>query len=149
MDQDKTPDQPVDGVAVVAAILNRFSKQRRERLICSISKKRPEITNQLKSQILEFEQIALLSSNGVQTLVDQVKKEDVAISLKGADQSTSHTLLRSLSARQRQQIQDNLANLKELSQEEIEEAQQRVLCRLADLQAAGEIKPAPKRGVYV
>lgn len=145
----KTEDQPVNGVAIVAAILNRISKGKRERLIQSIEKRRPEITTQLKAQILEFEQLAQLSQDGMQTLVKQVEQKDIAISLKGADQTVSHSLLRGLTARQRQQLHDNLAQLNELTPEEIEEAQQRVLGRLADLQEAGEIKAPPKRGVYI
>ena len=149
MNDNKTPDQKVDGMAIVAAILNRISRGHRERLVQSIQRREPDIAGELKARLIEFEHVAQLGEQGVQKLVKEIKQKDMAIAIKGASPSISHSLFKAMTARQRQELHDELLDLPEMSADEIEAAQQRVIIKLADLRSAGEIKEPPKRGVYV
>lgn len=142
-------DNKIDGVSTVAAILNRISKGRRERLIRSIKQKRPEIVKELTSKIIEFEQVAMLPATGLQALVQEINQKDLVVSLSGATQETGRAILQGLRPDQRLKVQSELDQLSETTPREIEEAQQRLIGKLADLRDANQTTPRPRRGIYV
>lgn len=141
-------DEKVNGAKIAAAILNRLPEEAKERLMQAISENDPSIALTLKANLLTFADIATLSGKGVQTLVREVARQDLINSLRDTTVELRSKVLSNVSARMRQEIEDELSIVK-VTPREIEASRARVISKLDELRTAGKVTTEGDKDIWV
>ena len=140
-------DEKVDGPRIAAEILRRLNPAHREKLMKAIAASDPVISKKISVNIITFDEIAELTDQSVQILIKEVDHYDLVVSLKKTNDKVKETLLSNMSARKRQVVEEDFANLPPKKVTEVDEAQQRILSKIEELRTAGSIRMVAKEGV--
>ncbi len=147
--QDETKDEIVDGPKIAAEILNRMDPSNKEKIVKAIQTVSPEIATRIEDNLYNFDDIAELAPQGVQTLLKEVSERDVLLSLKTASTLVKDTLFSNMSERKRQIVQSDFEALPQVRLSEVQDAQRRILKKLDDLRTSGAIRTRTKHDVWV
>ena len=87
----------------------------------------------------DFEVLEFLDDRGVQELLRDIDWWDVFIGLRDSDKSVRERFLSNVTSEMREQIEEEISLPREVSAEEIKEARQRIMLRLAQCEAEGKL----------
>lgn len=132
-------DEKVDGPKVAANILNSMPSEQRERLMGSIREKNPDIATKIAASLQNFDDIADLTDQGVQRLVNEIEHKDLVLALKKSSDEVRGVLLRNMSQRKRDMVVQDFEALPPTRVSEVEEAQRKILEKLDDLRTTGQV----------
>lgn len=144
-----TQDETVNGPRIAAEILNRMNSGRRERIVQAITKSDPEIAKKITVNLFTFEDIATLSTQGVQLLIKEVEQRDLVLSLKSTTAKLKEFLFSNMTERKRASVQDDFKALPPVLAGEVEDAQRRILDRLDQLRTSGKILTRGEHDTWV
>ena len=91
------------------------------------------------SEMIALDDLDLLDGGDLKAVFDQLPLEEVVAALWGANASLRGRLLRKLSRRHAQPIEQAIAATEQLSFEQVREAQQRMVAQLCRLSRSGQI----------
>ena len=135
---------------MAAEILNRLPKAQKERLLAAIEKQDPAIAAKLQENVYRFDEIADLNPKSVQARVTTIEERDLLLSLKTASDPVKERILSGVSERKRKIMLEELALLPPTPKKDVEDAQRRVMEKLEQLRASGEVRAEPgKKSVWV
>ncbi|RIL09093.1 MAG: hypothetical protein DCC75_07345 [Proteobacteria bacterium] len=137
-------DEKVDGAKIAAEILKRLPAAQQKRLLTAIEDSSPQAAAMIQLNYFSFSNIASLPAKSIQTLVREVRHNDLVMSLKSDEGEVRDAVFENVSAQKRALIIDDLESLPVTREVEIEEAQRRILKRLEELKTQGLIKTASK-----
>ena len=146
---DKSPDETVDGPAVAAKILNSMRPQNRERLVKAIQGSNPDLAVKIEEKLFNFEEIADLQPAGVQLLIKEVEHRDLVLSLKTASANVKKVLFENMSERRQQIVSEDFSALPAVKLREVEDAQRRIMQKLAALRTSGLLRTQSKNDIWV
>ncbi len=146
---DKSPDEVVDGPSVAAKILNSMRPQNRERIVKAIQGANPTLATKIEEKLYNFEEIADLQPTGVQILIKEVEHRDLVLSLKTASEKVKKILFENMSDRRQQIVNEDFANLPQVKLRDVEDAQRRIMQKLSALRTAGLLKTQSKNDIWV
>lgn len=147
--QNTSKDEAVDGAKVAAEILKAMPTQTRERLMRKIASKDPSISIKVSQNLFNFNDIASLTSQGLQALIASVDQKDLVISFKTASDEVKEIFLTNMTDRKRRMITEDFQSLGKVKLSEVEDAQKRILKILDDLRTSGQIRSKGKNDVWV
>ncbi len=87
------------GAKALAEILNKASKTTEKTILSSIETKDPELAQEIKSLMFTFEDISMIDDRGIQKILKNVDKKDLALALKAADEALKEKIFRNMSER--------------------------------------------------
>ncbi len=149
-DHDKSNrDEFVDGPKLAAEILNRMDPSNKEKIVKAIQTVAPEIATRIEENLYNFDAIAELTPQGVQTLLKVIDPQDLLLSLKTASVLVKDTLYANMSERKQQIVKSDFEAMPQVRLSEVQEAQRRILKKLEELRTAGEIRTRSKHDVWV
>ena len=99
----------------------------------------PKFTEEIKSLMFLFEDILALEDRVVQRVISEVDKQDLVVALKGADQSLVEKFTSNMSNRARNILLEDMDALGPMRLKEVEDAQQRIIQRIKQLEETGQI----------
>ena len=147
--EERDKDEPVDGPKVAADILNHMRPANKEKIVKAIQTSHPEIAERIEDSLYNFDDIAELAPQGVQTLLKEVQERDVVVSLKTASDKAKSAIFSNLSERKRRIVQSDFEALPSLRLSEVQEAQRRILKKLDELRTTGAVRTQGKHDVWV
>ena len=86
-----------------------------------------------------FEDILLIDDRAIQIVLRDVENNDLAISLKGANQEVQNAIFNNLSKRLASMIKEDMEFMGPVRMKDVEEAQQKIVNVIRKLEDSGEI----------
>jgi len=139
------------GTRLVVEILNKSTSAMAKSLLEAIEARDPALAEEIKRQMFLFEDIVLIDDRGVQRILREVDKHDLALALKVADEKVRQKIFKNMSERAAAVIREELEFMGPVRLKEVEAAQSRiveVIRRLAE-QEEIVISGRGKEEVYV
>jgi flagellar motor switch protein FliG len=128
---------PTGGAKLAADILNLVGHFTEERILSAMDARSQETAETIRNLMLTFEDLQRLDNRGMQTLLKDVGRDDLLLSLKTASPLMQERILTNLSLRAREIMQEDLATLGPVRVKDVERAQASIVLaarRLAEEQ---------------
>jgi flagellar motor switch protein FliG len=113
----------VDGKGAAIDLLRRCPAAEQTEVVAEIEKDDPDLANELRGKLFTFDDLSNLSDRDVQTLLRDVNTARLAAALKGATPSVKEKILRNMSSRAAQMLEEEISGLGPMRLSAVEEAQ--------------------------
>lgn len=133
-------EEEVGGPKAAADILNFFDRNNEARIVAEIDEMFPDVAETIRNLMFTFEDLQRLDDRGLQTLLKDVGRDQLILSLKTASQPLRDFIFRNMSQRAAGMLQEDLASLGPTKLKDIEKAQQGIIDVLRRLEAEGKIQ---------
>lgn len=127
------------GTSAIADILNEASIATERAVIENIGKRNPKLAEEIKNQMFLFEDILTLEDRYVQAIIAGVDKNDLVLALKGGEQEMVDKFTGNMSSRASDMFNEDMEALGPVHIKQVEEAQQRILKKIKELEEQGQI----------
>ena len=128
-----------DSHELMADIFNNFDRQTEARFITALEDENRESAERIKNLMFTFDDLSKLDAASVQTLLRSVEKDQLAIALKGANESVREFFFSNMSARASKMMQDDMDAMGAVRLRDVDEAQGAMVNTAKDLAAKGDI----------
>lgn len=142
-------DEKVDGAKIAAEILTRMPTPHREKVMKAIEKADPEIAVKVTEKMFNFSDIASLTPQGAQVLINAIEHKDLVISLKTAAPEVKEIFFGNMSERKAEMVREDFRALPKVRVSDVEDAQRRILKILDELRSSGQIRTQSKNDIWV
>lgn len=132
-------DEEIGGPKAAADILNFVDRNNEERILTEIEEMYPDMAEQIRNLMFTFEDIKKVDDKGVQTLLKEVPRDQLVMSLKTASQDLRDLIFRNVSQRAATMIQEDLSAMGPVKVKDVEKAQQGIVDIVRRLEAEGKI----------
>ncbi len=139
----------VGGIAPVAEILNSVDKATETRILATIEESNPDLAESIRELMFTFEDLTLIDSKQMQTVMKDVDQADMVLALKTASDAVRELIFSSMSSRASEMVRDDLENLGPVKVSDVEAAQQKIIKVVKKLEEEGKIVIAGSGGSEV
>lgn len=129
----------VGGIDAAAKILNRIGGPRAGRVLTTIGEVDPELAQSLSDRMFTFEDLFEIDDRSFQILLRAVDQKLLVSALKGAAAELQDKVLRNLSQRAAQMLQEEIEARGPMRQAEVEAARKQILGTAQTLEQEGKI----------
>ncbi len=134
------------GTKSVASVLNKFNNATAKSILEYIEQRETTLASEIKRQMFLFEDIVFINDRGIQRLLREVDKKDLAYSMKVADEKLKEKILKNMSERAQELLKEELQYLGPVRLRDVEAAQTRIVEIVKQLEESGEIDIARAGG---
>ena len=127
------------GIATVVEILNSVDRVTQKHIIELLQKESPTLAEEVQNQLFTFEDLTSLDNASIQRIIREVNKETLALALKGASETIMDCILRNLSTRAAESLQEEISYLGPVRSTEVDKAQLEIINIVRRLEDEGEI----------
>lgn len=132
-------DEQIGGPKAAADILNFVERANEERILTEIEEMFPDLAEQIRDLMFTFEDLLKLDDKGIQTVLKEVPRDQLVLSIKTASQGLRDLIFKNISKRAAEMIQDDMANMGPVKLKDVEKAQQGIVDIVRRLEAEGKI----------
>ncbi len=129
----------VGGIDALVDIINRSSRPTERSILEWLDKTDPELADQVRTQMFTFEDIVTIDDRSLQQVLREIEAVDLATALKGVRADGRDKVLRNLSERAAENLNEEIEMLGAVRTRAVEEAQAKVVATIRALEAAGEL----------
>ena len=129
----------VGGIDYVASVMNSLDRTSEKNIFEGLSMRDQDLADEIRKRMFVFEDIVFTDDRSVQRFVRDCDARDLVLSLKAANNEVAQKLFSNMSARVAQNIRDDLEITSNVRMKDVEEAQQRIVGIIRDLEEKGEI----------
>ncbi|MDH3251190.1 MAG: flagellar motor switch protein FliG [Ignavibacteria bacterium] len=134
------------GAKSVATILNKFPTGVSKTVMEYIEEHEPTLASEIKRLMFLFEDIIFIDDRGIQRMLREIDKKDLALSLKVTDEKLKQKIYSNMSERAQELLKEELMYMGPVRLKEVEAAQQRIVEIVKALEDSGEIIVAGRGG---
>ena len=127
------------GIDYVAAIMNNIDRASEKNIFDGLSEHDQVLADEIRKRMFVFEDIITMDDRSVQRFLRDCDPRDVVLSLKSANSDVANKLFSNMSTRMAQNIKDDLEITTNVRMRDVEEAQQRIVDIIRDLEEKGVI----------
>jgi flagellar motor switch protein FliG len=127
------------GVQLVATILNKSSTASAKAMLEIIENKNEAMALDIKRKMFLFEDIIGIDDKGVQRILRDVDKRDLALALKSSEEKIKNKIFKNMSERASAVVKEELEFMGPVKLKEVEAAQMRIVDIIKALEEADEI----------
>lgn len=127
------------GIESIVDILNQVDRGTEKNILDQLEEKDPELAEEIKMRMFVFEDITVLDDQAVQLVLRQVDTGDLSLALKTASDEVENKILSNMSKRAAEMLKEDMEFMGPVRLREVEEAQQRVVNVIRELEESGEI----------
>ena len=135
----KPAESSLGGPKAVAEVLNHADKTVEARIFEEIDKIDPDLVEEIRTLMFTFDDCMKLDDRSLQTLLKDVQREDLLLSLKTASGPLKDKIFRNVSSRAAEILKEDMAAAGPVRLKEVESAQARVIASLRELEAEGKV----------
>jgi flagellar motor switch protein FliG len=128
-----------DGHKTMAEIFNQMAPDHEARFLSALDETNHDSAERIRDLMFTFEDLRQLEPVAMQTLMRQVKKDTLALALKGASEDMRQLFFANLSERATAILGEDMAAMGPVRLGDVEEAQKNIIAEAKDLAEAGEI----------
>ncbi len=136
----------VGGVPYIADIMNRVDRSTEKFVFDELGAQDPKLAEEIRKLMFVFEDIVNLDGLAIQRFIREVDSKDLAVALKAANEDVKEVIFQNMSSRVRETIQTDIQYLHNIRLRDVEEAQQKIVGVIRQLEEAGEIVIARGEG---
>ena len=129
----------VGGIDYVADVMNNLDRTSEKNIFDGLADRDQELADEIRKRMFVFEDIITMDDRSVQRFVRDCDPRDLVLSLKAANAEVANKLFANMSSRMAQNIKDDLEITTNVRLKDVEEAQQRIVGIIRDLEEKGEI----------
>ena len=129
----------VGGIDYVANVMNSLDRTSEKNIFEGLSMRDQDLADEIRKRMFVFEDIVFMDDRSVQRFVRDCDARDLVLALKAANNEVAQKLFSNMSARVAQNIRDDLEITNNVRMKDVEEAQQRIVGIIRDLEEKGEI----------
>ncbi|MBX2989630.1 MAG: flagellar motor switch protein FliG [Bacteroidetes bacterium] len=134
------------GPKSVASVLNRVGTEKAKEIMEHLEIREPQLASEIKSLMFLFEDIIYVDDRGIQRVLREVDKKDLALALKVVDDQLKSKILTNMSERAQELLREELQYMGPVRLKEVEAAQARIIAVVKKLEETGEIIVAGRGG---
>ncbi|MFW5683925.1 MAG: flagellar motor switch protein FliG [Spirochaetota bacterium] len=143
--QGRQVTQGVDGPATLAAILRHLAPSKGDEILGALRDADVDLSETIRERLYTSDMVASLSDRHLADLLREFSDREIALFLKGKDQTLRERVLRSLSQRRGEMVSDEYAHLGVQRREDVDRVTREVLARMRELEEEGSIL-VPREG---
>lgn len=128
-----------DAHEMMAEIFNNFDKSTETKLMDGLEQRDKEGAERIKALMFTFEDLMKLDPSGVQTLLRDVDKGDLAIALKGATPEISDLFFNNMAERAASILREDMETTGPVRLKDVEESQGKIVTKAKELSEKGDI----------
>ncbi|MGO5027915.1 flagellar motor switch protein FliG [Candidatus Agathobaculum pullicola] len=134
-----TENVQIGGLDHIAAIMNNLERSSEKSIFDGLEKSDGTLAEEIRKRMFVFEDIVHMDDRSVQRFVRDCDMRDLVLALKGANKDVTNKLFSNMSTRMRQNIEEDLEITTNVRIRDVEEAQQRIVGIIRDLEERNEI----------
>jgi len=123
----------------LAQIFNSLDRSSEQRLMGHLEERSQDSADRIKALMFTFDDLASLDNGGVQTLLRQADKGDLALALKGASEELRDLMIGNMAERAAKMFRDDMANMGPVRLKDVDTAQSAIVQIAKKLADEGEI----------
>ncbi len=127
------------GIESIVDVLNSVDRGTEKNILDEMEQEDPELAEEIKQRMFVFEDLTLLDDQAIQLTLRQVETDDLALALKTASDEVEEKILSNMSQRAADMLQEDMEYMGPVRIREVEEAQQRIVNVVRELEESGEI----------
>ena len=127
------------GIESIVDVLNQVDRGTEKNILDQLEEEDPDLAEEIRQRMFVFEDITVLDNRAIQLVVRQVESHDIALALKTASDEVKDKLLSNMSKRASQMLEEDMEYMGPVRVREVEEAQQRIVNVIRQLEDSGEI----------
>ena len=128
-----------DSHEMMADIFNNLDRNTETRFMTGLEERNREAAEKIKALMFTFDDLSRLDNAGVQTLLRQVEKDQLAMALKGASEEVKELFFSNMSERAGKMMKEDMEAAGAVRLKEVDEAQAIIVQSAKALADAGEI----------
>ena len=129
----------VGGIDYVAGIMNNLDRSSEKSIFDGLSAHNADLADEIRKRMFVFEDIITMDDRSVQRFVRDCDPRDLVLALKTANADVANKLFINMSARMAESIRDDLEVTTNVRMKDVEDAQQRIVGVIRDLEERNEI----------
>ncbi|MCI8913515.1 MAG: flagellar motor switch protein FliG [Lawsonibacter sp.] len=129
----------VGGIDYVADIMNNLDRSSEKSIFDGLSAHNADLADEIRKRMFVFEDIITMDDRSVQRFVRDCDPRDLVLALKTANADVANKLFTNMSARMAESIRDDLEVTTNVRMKDVEDAQQRIVGVIRDLEERNEI----------
>ena len=134
-----TSNIKLGGVDYVADIMNNLDRSSEKAIFDRLGVNNAELADEIRKRMFVFEDIITLDDRSVQRVIANCDQRDVVLALKSANGEVSNKMFMNMSARMAEAVRDDLEITTNVRMKDVEDAQQRIVGVIRDLEERNEI----------
>ncbi len=129
----------VGGIDYVADVMNNLDRTSEKNIFDGLSAYDQDLADEIRKRMFVFEDIITMDDRSVQRFVRDCDPRDLVLALKATNEEVAQKLFANMSTRMAQNIQDDLEITTNVRMKDVEDAQQRIVDVIRDLEEKNEI----------
>ena len=142
-----TSQAKTGGIKFAAEILNNVDREMEKNLVQQLDMVDPVLSQKIQDNMFVFDDLAYLDDRSMQLLLREIKSETLLYALKLVDENLKAKILKNMSRRAAQILQEDLEVMGPVRISDVEAAQQEILKVARTMADKGEITLANKGGL--
>ena len=134
-----TSNVKLGGIDYVAGIMNNLDRSSEKSIFDHLSVDNAELADEIRKRMFVFEDIVTMDDRSVQRVLRDCDPRDLVLALKTANNEVANKLFSNMSARTAETIRDDLEITTNVRMKDVEDAQQRIVGVIRDLEERNEI----------
>jgi len=134
------------GAKAVATVLNKCNNATAKTILETIEQQDSQLAMEIKRLMFMFDDLMFVDDRGIQRVLREVDKKELALSLKVCDDKLKDKILQNMSERARDLLKEELQYMGPVRLKEVEAAQTRIVDIVKQLEDQGEIVIAGRGG---
>lgn len=129
----------VGGIDFVADVMNNVDRVSEKSIFDGLSMYDAVLAEEIRKRMFVFEDILTMDDRSVQRFVRDCDTHDLVLALKPASAELANKLFKNMSTRMAESIKDDLEITTNVRMKDVDDAQQRIVALIRDLEAKNEI----------
>ena len=134
-----TNNVKVGGVDYVASVMNNLDRSSEKHIFDSLGERNAELVEEIRKRMFVFEDITTMDERSSQRFIRDCDPRDLVLALKGANAEVANKIFANMSTRMAQTIREDLEITTNVRMRDVEEAQQRIVSIIRDLEERNEL----------
>lgn len=127
------------GVNYVADVMNHADRATEKFVFDELKNKDPKLADEIRKLMFVFEDIVYLDDMSIQRFIREVDSKDLAVALKASNEDVAEVMFKNMSQRMQETIRTDIEYLHNVRMRDVEEAQQRIVATIRQLEEEGEV----------
>ncbi len=128
-----------NGTAFLTEIMKRFDRQVATDALEALAENDPELSASIRKMMFIFEDLVKLDAAAIGTIMREVDFNTLAVAMKDCPIKLKETIMKSITKRAAEGLEENLKLMSKVKRKEVEEARSKVMEQVFDLERRGEI----------
>ncbi len=129
----------VGGVDYIVNILNSVDRGTEKHILENLEMQNADLAEEIRHKMFVFEDIVKLNKMAIQRVLREVDKHDLTVALKTATEEVKRVIYENISKRMQEMIKEDLDLMGPVRVRDVEDAQQKIVAVIRNLDEAGEI----------